>query len=116
MNSEKNWPTVMRWRKIRIEHQEQNGGAQRIHERALNKAQAAQVLHFLQFELQDFARRCVQAFDFLLREAEALHQFDVAQRFGGRACERGSLGDDGLLDRLDLAAEQGTHNRRAAEP
>ena len=83
-------------------------GPQQVDERALDEAQAAQVADLLQLQLQNLRGGGVQPVDLLLRQAEALHQFDVAQRFGGRPGQRRGLFDDGLLHRLDLAAQQGT--------
>ena len=72
-------------REDQVEHQEQDGSPQEIDERALDEAQAAQIAHLLQLQLQDLRGGRVQAIDFLLREPEALHQLDVAQGFRGRS-------------------------------
>jgi hypothetical protein len=47
----------------------------------------------------------VEARDLLPRQAEALHQLDIAQRFRGGAGQRGGLAHDVLLHFLDLAAQ-----------
>ena len=46
--------------------------------------------------------------DFLLRQTEALDQFNVAEGFCGRSRERRGFGDDGLLNFFDIAAEHRT--------
>ena len=89
--------------------------ADEVHARALHEAQAADVAHLLELELENLVGRRVEPDDLLLGEAEALHQLDVAQRLGGRAGQRGRLGDDDLLNRLDAAAEHASSARRAAE-
>src|ERR1035441_6733638 len=55
-----------------IEHQEKDAGAQRVHRRSLNEAQAAQVLHLLQFKPENLFRGPVQAKHFLLSQPEAI--------------------------------------------
>ena len=40
-----------------VEHQEHDAGAQQVHRRALDEAQAAQVADLLQLQLQDLAGR-----------------------------------------------------------
>ena len=52
-------------------------------------------------------RRRIQPFDLLPRQPQALHQFDVAQRFRGRSRESRGLFDDHLLHFLDLPAQYG---------
>src|SRR2546422_11655543 len=69
-------------RKNQVKHQAEDRSAQRIYRRALNEAEAAEVLHFLQLEVEDFSGRAVEPFNFLLREPEALHQLDISQRLG----------------------------------
>ena len=78
-------------REDQVQHQEQDRGPQQVDECALDEAQAAQVAHLLQFQLQDLGGGGVQPLDLLLRQAEALHQFDIAQRFGGGAGQRRRL-------------------------
>ena len=92
-------------REDQVEHQEHDAGAQEVHRRALDEAQAAQVADLLQLELQDLARGGVQPVDLLLCEAQALHELDVAQRLGRRPGERRRLGDDHLLNLLDPPAQ-----------
>ena len=81
-------------REDQVEHQEQDRGPQQVDAGALHEAQAAQVAHLLQFQLEDLGGGGVEAGDLLLRQAQALHQFDVAQGFGGGAGQRGGLADD----------------------
>ncbi len=88
-----------------VQHQEHDAGAQQVDAGALNEAEAAQVLHLLQLEAEDLRGGAVQPGDFLRPQAEALHQLDVAQRFGGRSGQRSRFGDDDLLNLLDSAAE-----------
>ena len=95
-----------------VQHQEHDAGAQEVDGRALHEAEAADVPHLLQLELEDLVGRRVEARDLLLRQAEALDQLDIAQRLGGRARQRRRLRDDHLLDRLDLAAQ---HRAQDAE-
>ena len=64
--------------KDQVQHQTENRRPQRIHARALNKAEAAKVFHLLEFQLQDFSGRVVQALDFLMSQAEALHEFNIS--------------------------------------
>ena len=96
--------------KNQIQQQEQNTGAQRIDRRTLDETQAAQVFHFLEFELQNLFRDAVEPHYFLMREAQALHQFNIAQRLRCRARQRGRLGNNGLLHLLDPFAEHRTDN------
>ena len=69
MNSEKNCPTVIALREDQVEHQEHDAGAQEVDRRALDEAEAAQVAHLLQLELQDLVGGRVQPGDLLLRRA-----------------------------------------------
>ena len=98
-------PDRDRLRVDQVEHQEHDARAQRVDDRALDEAEAADVADLLQLELQDLVGGAVEARDFLRRQAQALHQLDVPQRFGRRARQRRRLGDDRLLDHLDLLAE-----------
>ena len=72
-----------------VEHQKQDAGPQEIHDRALNEAEAPEVLHLFQLEPQDLAGRGVQPLDFLLAQPEALHQLDISQRLGRRSGQGG---------------------------
>ena len=67
---------------------------QEIDRGALDEAQAPQVAHLPQLEAQDLVGRRIQTADLLLRQAQALHQLDVAQRLGRRPGQRGRFGDD----------------------
>ena len=98
-------PDGDRSRVNQIEHQEHDAGAQEVHRRSLDEAQAAQVADLLQLELQNLAGGAVQPRDLLLSEPETLHQLDVAQRLGGRPGQRRGFGDDHLLNLLDAPAE-----------
>ena len=82
MNSEKNWPTVYLLRKYQVQHQEQDAGAQRIDGGSLDEAEAPKIPDLLEFQLEDLARRAVQALDLLLRQTEALDEFNITQRLG----------------------------------
>ena len=53
----------------------------RLTDRPLQKAEAAQIAHFLKLQLQDLVRRGIQAIHFLARQPQRLYQFDIAQRF-----------------------------------
>ena len=114
MSSEKNWPTEICLSEDQVQHQEQDRRAQEVDGRALDEAEGAEVAHLLELELEDLVRRRVEAIDLLIREPEALHELDVAERFRRRAGERGRLRDDDLLHRLDLACSAPSSVRRAA--
>src|SRR5262245_49100069 len=88
-----------------VEHEEQDAGPQRIDARALDEAQAAQVAHLLQLQPQDLRGGGVEALHLLARQAQALHQLDVAQRLRRGAGERGGLRHDRLLHDLDALRE-----------
>ena len=60
---------------------------------------------FFSSSFRIFARRPVEARDFLLPEPQALHQLDVAQRLGRRSGQRRRFRDDDLLDLFDAPAE-----------
>ena len=90
-----------------VEHQEHDAGPQGIDHGALDEAEAADVADLLQLELQDLVGGAVEARDLLRRQPQALHQLDVSQRLRRRPGERRGLGDDRLLDHLDLLAEHG---------
>src|SRR5688572_25836910 len=60
-----------------VEHQEEDAGAQEVDRGALDEAEAAQVFHLLQLELENFPGRAVQPLDLLLTQAEALDELDV---------------------------------------
>src|ERR1017187_4632570 len=92
-------------REDQVEHEEQDRGAQQVNAGALYEAQAAQVAHLLQFQLENLGGGGVETLDLLPRQAQALHQLDIAQRFGGGASQRGGLAHDVLLHFLDLAAQ-----------
>src|SRR6185503_3046454 len=92
-------------REDEIEHQEQDAGPQGVDGRALDEAEAPQVAHLPQLESQDLRGRRIQASDLLLRQPQALHQLDVAQRFGRRPGKGRRLGNDLFLNHLDLAAQ-----------
>src|SRR4029434_10576408 len=53
-----------------VKHQEEDARPEKIHRSALNEAQAPEILHLLQFQLQDFPGSVVQPFDFLLSQPE----------------------------------------------
>src|SRR5688572_12590617 len=53
-----------------VQHQEKNARAKEVHAGALNEAEASQVFHFLQLQLQNLAGRGVQTLDFLLSQPE----------------------------------------------
>ena len=93
-----------------VEHQEENAGAQSVHGRALNEAQAAQILHFFQFELEDFLGDTVETPHLLVSEPETLYQLDIAQRLCRGTRKRRRFGDDRLLYFLDLAAQDRADN------
>ena len=82
-------------------------GSKEVDGRALDEAEAPQVAHFLELELQDLSRRAVQPIDFLLPEAETLHQLDVPQRLGRRPGKCRRLGNDYFLNRFDAPAQYG---------
>src|SRR5215472_13765146 len=90
-------------RENQVEHQSQNRGAQRIHRCSLNEAQAAQILHLLQLKTEDLSCRTIQALDFLLRQAEAFHEFNISQRLRSRTGQRRGLRNDHLLNLFDFA-------------
>ena len=94
-------------RKNQIQHETQNRHAHRINRCSLDKAEAAQILHFIQLEIEDLAGRAVQTFDFLLGKPETLHQFDVSQGLCSRTCKGCRFGDNHLLNFFDFAAEDG---------
>src|SRR5260370_23694555 len=96
--------------KNQIEHQKQNAGAQRVDGRPLDETQAAQVFHFLEFKLQNLSRDSVEPPHFLMRQAEALYQFNIAQRLGGGTRQRGGFGNNGLLHLLDPLAQHRADN------
>ena len=79
----------------------------RLTRRPLDEAEAAQVLHLLEFEREDLAGRRIQPADFLLAESKALHELDVPQRLGRRSRQRGRLRDDHFLNLLDAPAQDG---------
>src|SRR6185312_3430716 len=95
-----------------VQHQEQDGRSQQIHTRSLNEAEAAEIAHLLQLELEDLLGRRIQARNLLLRETEALDQRDFPHRFRRRAGERRRLRDDHLLHALDSTAQ---HRAEQAE-
>src|SRR5471030_2903706 len=95
-------------RKDQVQHQEENGCPQQVDAGALHEAQAAQVADFLQLQFEDLGGGGIEARDFLLRQAQALHQFDVAQRFRGGAGQGRGFPHDVLLHFFDFAAEHGT--------
>ena len=78
MNSEKNWPTEIRLREDQVQHQKQNAGAQEVDASALQKAKAADIADFLEFQLENLAGCGVEAVDFLIRQAEGFNEFDIA--------------------------------------
>src|SRR5205823_875573 len=88
-----------------VHHQEHDSGAQRVHRRSLDETQTAQVLHLLQFELQNLVGRAVQPVNLLLGQTKALDQFDVPQ--GLRRCtgEGRRFRNNDFLNFLDLAAQ-----------
>src|SRR5438093_12489448 len=88
-----------------VQHQEHDARAQEIHRGALNEAEAPHVANLLQLQLQDLAGRAVEAVDFLLGETEALHELDVAERFGRGSGQRGRFSDDRFLNLLDAPAQ-----------
>src|SRR5208282_3260508 len=96
--------------KNQIEHQKQNAGAQGVDRCPLDKTQAAQILHFLEFKLQNFSRDPVEPPYLLMRQSQALHQFDIAQRLGGRTRQRRGFGHNGLLHLLDPLAQHRADN------
>src|SRR5262249_35548440 len=78
----------------------------------------SKVFHLLQLELQDLSGCVVEPFDFLLRQTEAFHKFDVTERFSRGARESGRFVDDHFLDLLYLPAEnrhQCSENRNGQE-
>src|SRR5687768_5056458 len=99
-------------REDQVEHQQQDHRAHEVDGRALHEAEAADVAHLPQLELEDLLRRRGEPGDFLVGEPEALHELDVAQRFRRRTRQRGGFGNDLLLEHLDLAAE---HRAQSAE-
>src|ERR1035437_10209059 len=92
-------------RENQVEHEEQDGGAQQVDAGALYEAQAAQVAQLLQFQFEDLGGGGIEARDLLLRQAQALHQLDIAQGFRGGAGQRGGLAHDVLLHFFYLAAQ-----------
>ena len=96
--------------KNQIQHQKQNAGAECIDGRPLDETQAAQVLHFFEFELQNLFRDAIEPYHFLMREAEALHQFNIAQRLRCRARQRSGFGNNGLLHLFDPLAKHRADN------
>ena len=88
------------------EHQEQQAGARGVDERALQERVEAEEADLLQLQLEDAGVDVVEARDLLVLEAERLHQLDVAQRLGRRACELRGLRDDHPLLRLDPPADE----------
>src|ERR1700722_8655028 len=95
-------------REDQVQHQEHDGGAQQVDAGALYETQTAQVAHLFEFELEDLVGGAIQPVDLLLRQAQAFHQFNIAQRFGGGARQGGRLADDALLDNFNLAAQDRT--------
>ena len=61
-------------------------------------------------ELQDAVCRAVQPRNLLRGQTQALHQLDVAERLRRRAGQRRRLGNDHLLDGLDLPAQYRTQH------
>src|ERR1039458_2248148 len=98
--------------KNQIEHQKQNAGAQRVDGRSLDETQAAQVFHFLKLELQNLSRDPVQPPHFLMRQPEALHQFNIAQRLGCGTRQRCGFGNNSLLHLLDPLAQHRADNSK----
>src|SRR6267143_4624524 len=62
-----------------VKHHEENRSAQQIDRRPLYEAQAPDVLHLLQLEIEDFLGSRVQPHHFLIGESQTLHQLDVAE-------------------------------------
>src|ERR1700738_4870174 len=62
-----------------VKHHEENRSAQEINGRSLYEAQASDVLHFLELEIEDLLGSRVQPHHFLIGESETLHQLDVPQ-------------------------------------
>ena len=98
--------------KDQVKHQEQNGRAQEVHAGPLDEAEAAQIAHLFQLQLEDLRGGRVEARNLLLRQAQALHQFDIAKRFSGGPRQRGGLRHDHFLYIFDLAAE---HRAQSAQ-
>src|SRR5262245_27990307 len=92
-------------RKDQVQYQSQNGCPQRVHAGSLDETKTSKVFHLLQLELQNLSGCIVEPFDFLLRQTEALHKFDVTERFGRGARQSGGFGDDHFLDLFNLPAE-----------
>ena len=55
-------------RKNQVEHQEKDARAQQIHNRSLNKAQAAEITDFLELELENLPGSAIETIDFLPRQ------------------------------------------------
>src|ERR1700690_3842805 len=91
-----------------VKHQEQYAGAKRVDGGPLDETEAPQILHLLEFKLENFLRDSIESHHFLMSKPEALHQFNVAQRLRGRTRERGSFADDRFLYLLDLSAQNRT--------
>src|SRR5262249_55726412 len=64
-----------------IQHESQNRRPEEVDRSALDKAEAPEIADFLQLELQDFLGCRVESPGFLLREAQALDEFDIPERF-----------------------------------
>ena len=115
MKNEKNSPRLMWPCTTQVQQQQHNDVAQQVHEGALHEAERAHVAHLAQLQLQDFVGGGVQALGFLLGQAQALNQLDVAQAFGGGAGQGRGFGHDGLLNDLDSLAQQRSSECPAAE-
>ena len=88
-----------------VQQQQDDDVAQQVHKGALHKGEGAQVAHFAQLQFQNFVGGGVQALGFLLGQAQAFDEFDVAQALGGGAGQGRGFGHDGLLDDLDALAQ-----------
>ena len=73
----------------------------------MDEAQAAEVLHLFQLELEDGSGGCIEALYFLLGEAEGFDEFDVAEALRRGPGEGGGFFDDFDLNLLDAFAEYG---------
>src|SRR4030095_209491 len=64
-----------------VHQQAENPRTERIDRRSLNEAEAPDKFHLRQFEAKNPFCRTVQTTNLLVRQAKALHEFNVAQRF-----------------------------------
>src|SRR5262245_53592507 len=54
-----------------VQHQEHDAGPEKVHGSSLDEAEAPDVSHFLELEVQDLVRRAVQTPDLLRPQAQA---------------------------------------------